>query len=479
MARLNSNKLLPILGGVVLLTLGVVAAGKVLSKGDAVPQPRTALPAPTDLPDADTPADTIRALKAELAEANDQVAKVVEQNDQLLQANKGLQQQQTQIREELTRDLDEKLAAANREHGEEFDKSLTSFSEQLSALKTSLTVSSQAETPAEPADDVGLLADGNNAAYPISGTSKDEYIWIEPLDGSASSLPLAPGDTTSSDGDVTDLLSPSFEPSGPPTDLAALGTAGNDGAPAAAENAPSSPTPYFTINNLATLAGSTAFTAMIGRVPINGQIVDPVPFRVLVGRDNLAASGLRVPDEIKSMVFEGVAQGDWTLGCVEGKLRTATFIFEDGTIRTVSSGNGESGELGYITDRFGIPCVPGERISNAAGYLAAQVGLAGAAGAGEALAAAQTAQVIDDGAISSAVVGDLATFALGRASSDATAQVQQYLADRLSSTFDVVYVPPGQEVSLLIQQEIAIDYDPDGRKLDHATSDVVRPRTLD
>jgi hypothetical protein len=57
--------------------------------------------------------------------------------------------------------------------------------------------------------------------------------------------------------------------------------------------------------------------------------------------------------------------------------------------------------------------------------------------------------------------------------------VQQYLADRLSSTFDAVYVAPGADLSLLIQQEITIDYDPKGRKLDYAKGASGRTRPLD
>ncbi len=473
MARLNSNKLLPILGGVVLLTLGVVAANSVFSKGDATSKPRTSLPAPDKQPDGDTPVDTIRALKAELSAASQKFDEVVDQNKQLLANNETLRGDQAKIRDDLSKELEEKLAAANFDQSSKFDQSVSALGEQLSSLKTSLTVQ-KPEQKKEEAVQILPSAD----AYPIAGAKKDRYIWIEPLDGTATAslatTGLAPNGTAGGD-----LLPSGFTPSGSPTALSGANENAASLLPTPALEATSTPTPYFTINNLATLAGSTAFTAMIGRVPIDGQIADPVPFRVLVGRDNLAASGLRVPDEIASMVFEGVAIGDWTLGCVEGSLRTATFIFEDGTIRTVSSGSGQEGRLGYIADRFGTPCVAGERISNAGGYLAAQVGLAAGAGAAEAFSAAQTAQVVEDGSISTAVVGDVAKFALGRAASDATTEVQRYLANRLSNTFDAVYVPPGQEVALLIQQEIAIDYDPDGRKLDHAEGDLISYRTLD
>jgi integrating conjugative element protein (TIGR03752 family) len=472
MARLTSNKLLPIAVGLVLLTLGGLAAKTVVSTSDPVPRPRTELPVVEEAPDGDTPVDTIRTLRAELTASNERLARVIEQNNDLIAANQELQDGEARLENKLTERLKTELAAVKSEQSTELQQSASLFSQELASLRQSLTVQ-----PAAKAVEESALARN----YPIANGAGTEtnYVWVEPLDAEGTATNLAGGPGTGL-GDLSfgaaggnGPLLQRFDPVGsaePIGDLASLQTGAQES---------EQPTPFFTINNLATLAGSTAFTAMIGRVPIDGQIADPVPFRVLVGRENLAASGLRVPDEIAAMVFEGVAIGDWTLGCVEGSLRTATFVFEDGTIRTVKGASGQDERLGYIADKFGTPCIAGERVSNAAGYLAAQVGLAAGAGAAEAYAAAQTAQVVEDGAIASAVIGDVAKFAVGRAASDATAEVQQYLANRLSNTFDAIYVPPGQEIALLIQQEIAIDYDPNGRKLNHAKGGVTPRRGLD
>ncbi len=77
---------------------------------------------------------------------------------------------------------------------------------------------------------------------------------------------------------------------------------------------------------------------------------------------------------------------------------SVTFVFNDGTIRTVpedgnrnrssgSQGNSANsttqGGLGWISDPYGIPCVSGERRSNAQQYLGSQA-LITAAGAGAA-----------------------------------------------------------------------------------------------
>ena len=37
-------------------------------------------------------------------------------------------------------------------------------------------------------------------------------------------------------------------------------------------------------------------TALLGRVPIDGKVTDPYPFKVLIGKDNLTANGIQLPD---------------------------------------------------------------------------------------------------------------------------------------------------------------------------------------
>ena len=77
-----------------------------------------------------------------------------------------------------------------------------------------------------------------------------------------------------------------------------------------------------------------AFALEVARV--RDQVRDPMPFKVITGDDNLAANGLTVPG-VQGMVWSGTAVGDWTLSCVTGRLESVTFVFDDGTIRTISS----------------------------------------------------------------------------------------------------------------------------------------------
>ncbi|EON5214738.1 TPA: TIGR03752 family integrating conjugative element protein, partial [Escherichia coli] len=99
----------------------------------------------------------------------------------------------------------------------------------------------------------------------------------------------------------------------------------------------------YTLPENSTLAGSRAMTALLGRVPVNGTVTDPYPFKILVGKDNLTANGIELPD-VEGAVVSGTASGDWTLSCVRGQVNSITFVFADGTVRTLPSSdvNGSS-----------------------------------------------------------------------------------------------------------------------------------------
>jgi cell division protein ZapB len=56
---------------------------------------------------------------------------------------------------------------------------------------------------------------------------------------------------------------------------------------------------------------------------------------------------------------------------------------------------------------------------------------------------------------------------LGRTISDTTKDVAEWLDQRQSQQFDAIYVPPGASVAIHINEQIEIDYDPEGRKTQH------------
>lgn len=224
----------------------------------------------------------------------------------------------------------------------------------------------------------------------------------------------------------------------------------------------------------ATLMGSVAMTALIGRVPIDGTVNDPYPFKVLIGPDNLTANGIDLPG-VAGAVVSGTASGDWTLSCVRGQVRSITFVFQDGTIRTVPESKGSSQNersaqdgLGWISDPYGIPCVGGERLSNAQQYLGSQA-LITAAGAGAASLIRNngSATYMTPGNGSLGMVGISGNEAMGRVLASGVQEMSQWVNKLYGQAFAAVYVEPGAKVAVHIQQALAIDYDAQGRKVDH------------
>jgi integrating conjugative element protein (TIGR03752 family) len=226
------------------------------------------------------------------------------------------------------------------------------------------------------------------------------------------------------------------------------------------------------------LIGSVAMTALVGRVPIDGTVNDPYPFKVVIGPDNLTAKGIELPD-VAGAVVSGTASGDWTLSCVRGQVRSITFVFGDGTIRTVpddsrsgsaaqSNAPTTQGGLGWISDAHGIPCVSGARRSNAQQYLGTQ-GLVTAAGAGAASLidsdSGRVSYVNSDGSLGT--VGISGNEAMGRILAGGVQEMSQWVNKLYGQAFAAVYVEPGATVAVHIEQPLAIDYDPKGRKVDH------------
>ena len=248
--------------------------------------------------------------------------------------------------------------------------------------------------------------------------------------------------------------------------------------------------PYFTIPRNATLVKSTAMTALVGRVPFGGQVTDPYSFKVIIGRENLMANGIELPDVAYS-IASGKAVGDWTLGCVRGDLHSLTFVFQDGTIRTVpkaqdiyeGTASQRDIKIGELSDAFGNPCVVGERITNAYTYRAQRMGVVTASAAAEAAAASQTTQITSvDGSgtgVTTVVDGSTSDYILGRSIADGSMEVARWLDERQAQQFDAIYVPPGAEVAMHITEQIEIDYDPNGRRTNHAALTAGGYRELD
>jgi len=451
----TSNRLLPLLAGAVVLMLAFVTLKSCNGEQEVSRVMETVPQAPK--PDADSPADTIKTLTANVAAMTTEVRALRKDNDQLRKGNRDLLANRHQIEENVATRLKRELLS--REKGQEARNRidagvLSSLTARMDALSRSFPKSGV--TQGSQDIPVGLGLDGvGEGALP-----SDSLIWIDPLDA----------------------LEPDITPSGTNGLLRRVGQSTGGVLESAREKTGNltqslnTVRPVYTVPRNATLIGSTAMTALVGRVPVQGQVRDPMPFKVITGADNLAANGLTIPG-VQGMVWSGTAIGDWTLSCVTGRLNSVTFIFEDGTIRTISSdvrGNQSGGTrrpLGWISDERGIPCVTGERKTNAPAFLTQRIGVMAIQAAAEAAANAKTTSVVSNaGSVTSSVTGDAGTFVLGKTISGGSEEVSKWLLERQSQSFDAVFVPAGTRIAIHVDRELPIDFDSTGRKLTHERS---------
>jgi hypothetical protein len=230
--------------------------------------------------------------------------------------------------------------------------------------------------------------------------------------------------------------------------------------------------PFYTIPNGATLANSISMTALIGRVPINGVVKSPYPFKMIIGNNNMAANSLHIPG-ISGAIVQGYTVGDMSLSCVKGYITAITFVFPDGTISTTSSDNsadssdgGFTDSLGYISEPNGNPCFTGKFYTNAPKYLSTIIALGALNKGGEAYALGQqTASNNALGGTTTALTGSVAKYMAGGAVQGGTQQAMDWFTEREKNSFDAVYVPAGRKAVLNITKEIDINYNPKGRKL--------------
>jgi integrating conjugative element protein (TIGR03752 family) len=456
MSMVTSNRLLPLLAGSVVL-MAVLVAVKSCSPDEEQHQLLEAVPqAPK--PDADTPADTIKTLTANVSAMTSELNALRRDNTTLKQENRDLIEDRKQIENNVLSRVQKVL---EEKPGDTPTTDTTSAIAALSAKVDSLTNrfgTSPTQASSTGSDiPVGLGLDGVGA----STAESESLVWVNPLE-------LSP----SPDGDKEKLLD-RFSRSGRNAldsarpEVQSLVAKGSDALDTAL--------PVYTVPRNATLIGSTGMTALVGRVPIQGQVRDPMPFKVITGKENLAANGLRLPG-IEGMIWSGTAIGDWTLSCVTGKLESVTFVFEDGTIQTLSSDDkqlgGSSGNsdrpLGWISDARGIPCVTGERKTNAPAFLAQRIGVMALEAAGEAAAQSETTTLISDsGAATSVVSGETGKYVLGKTVSGGSDEVAKWLLERQAQSFDAVFVPAGVELAIHVDHELPIDFHSNGRKLHH------------
>ena len=242
--------------------------------------------------------------------------------------------------------------------------------------------------------------------------------------------------------------------------------------------------PFATIPPGATLWRATAMTALIGRVSIGGGVVDPMPVKIIVGRENLAANGHRI-DGLAGTIFTGQAIGDWNLSCVRINLQAASFVFDSGEIVSLGSiaKRGDSNDsdelLGWVSDTQGNPCISGDRLTDAPKRIGALSLLGLASGAADAYAQSQVTSVVEQGSQTSSVTGSNTDFVLGRTAASGIDSMVQDVQTRMRDSFDAVYAPAGVEVAVHIASELRLDHHPDNRHLNYYPGDTRVQPTFD
>ena len=397
--------------------------------------------------EGDTPDDIVRTLIVNVRQTNERLATLEDANRTLRENNARLRDMRASVVAEVTRDLGDEAARLREENR----GAVADARDEVSGLKDEIERLLR-ETP------VG----GARGGKPPGGAGT---VWLAPMEADAGQPGLLPWGE---------------------------GAAGAVPIKKDGEREEAPPVrPVYTIPKNATLVGARAFTALIGRVPVGeeARVTDPYFFKLLIGRDNLAANGHQIP-ELAYAVASGEAIGDWTLGCVSGDVTSLTFVFADGRIVTVPEARdvsaGAAGtravRLGGLSDDHGNPCVAGERITNAGAYLGQSAAALTLGAAAEGLAAAQTSAYAGGiaGTATTVVDGDIGRYAAGRGLSGAAQEVARWLRARQAQEYDAVYVRPGARVAVHVDEELKIDYDPAGRLVRHEDAATAgRHRALD
>ncbi|EBS4058394.1 TIGR03752 family integrating conjugative element protein [Salmonella enterica subsp. enterica serovar Newport] len=479
MAMLRSNTLVKVI--IPVLTLGAVAIGIRACSDKSVRQETTTTALPTLTPEqlrelgveGDTAQDTLNTLVGKLGEIQRQQGDILAENKQLKEENKTLQASASQV--------DKRIDEAVSDAQDRTQKALETQKKSLMATFDSMLAGVQSGASSGQDNHAGT-GSMNGGDIPVglgldvgggSGKSMGEgFQWVEPQDA----VPVDPQNGQSG----PPRFATSFIDDNPLTrqkNELERNANHRQGLNNGQDEGPVDP--VYTLPENSTLVGSTAMTALLGRIPVNNKVTDPYPFKVMIGRDNLTANGIELPD-VEGAIVSGTASGDWTLSCVRGEVKSITFVFSDGTVRTVpapsgrtdnsgsdnGSTSGNGGSIGWLSDDNGIPCISGTLKSNASTYLPTIGLLALGTSGGDALTANQyTSNTTDGGGITSALTGNAGQAVLGQALGGSFKEVAQWVKERYARTFDAVYVPPGAKVAVHITRQLNIDYAEKGRRV--------------
>jgi integrating conjugative element protein (TIGR03752 family) len=406
--------------------------------------------------DVDTPVETMRTLTNETRAVREDSVKLQEENIRLRQKIDGLLKMEENLNARIANRFENVERDANSkqrelEHTQDLTRGLVARLEsKLEQLKTEEPTRSQ--TSANGYDinsaDIPTGLGYDNTGMPVD---YDQIVWTNPMEA------------TVDPRDPSKIALPEFS-----LNRASLPELASGPVRARDKTKEERLIKAYTIPNNATLLGSVSMTALLGRIPVGGQVVDPYPFKLIVGEENLSSNGISIPG-LTGIKMSGIAKGDWTLSCVSGQVNSMTFTFQDGTLVTYPEPGTQTGEpIAWFSDRYGIPCVTGKRITNAPSYLAQRIGLTAAGAYAQARADSEfTTSTNALGGQTKGLTGDPMTVAQNEAISSGLGEVGDWLDARQSNSFDAIYVEPGTSLVIHISEQLNIDYDPEGRKVNH------------
>lgn len=239
------------------------------------------------------------------------------------------------------------------------------------------------------------------------------------------------------------------------------GSSANDGFQSGNGNEPEVK-PYITIPSDSRIYDVQAVTALVGRIEKNGENRAPWQFSATLSNEASLANGFSLP-EVEEARVSGIAIGDMAGECVKGYITSITFIFPDG--RIANSKGSISSPLARIADEYGNPCVPGIYFDNINEVIASQGTIAGLSSFASSIQKRQ--QSLESSATSQSLVldGSESLAALGAVGSGGLNKASEILAEKYEAYYSFVYVEPGETITLLVDENIAIDYNEEGRKV--------------
>ncbi|UXN36608.1 TIGR03752 family integrating conjugative element protein [Avibacterium paragallinarum] len=467
---MKANKMFIVIGAIIFLMVGGVSyllfSGSSSSSSTKPSVLDTALKdlTPEEIRqlglEGDTKNDTVRTLIGAAKESNRRYEKVISQNEKILKENETLRKREQDVQQQV----DEAVQSKTRE----LQNMVVILREEMSQLVQGRTSSNESSTyQGNTTNGIGVEEDtplpiGNGQGGTGTAENGQRVEWVNPDDQiedernpAKIGFPNLNVSNTTSGKKGLPFISGSDEND--------RGTTSSSSSSGKQKNKIA----VYTIPENSTLMGSTSMTALLGRIPIGNSVNDPYPFKAIIGRDNLIANGIELPD-IEQAIVSGTATGDWTLSCVRGKVKSLTFVFSDG--RIVTHGNLGKGDenIGWLSDPHGIPCIPGERKTNAPEYLGTHFLLAAAGAAAQGYSQAQTTTVVDGNTVVGAVTGQQGKYVVGQALGQGIQETANWFKERYGQNFDAIYVPPGHPIAIHIDKAIDIDYDLNGRKVKYA-----------